>query len=184
MRLFIIAVLSLGSIACRVDKESKITIDKLKIRDFIKDSLRQVIRDSTLNSSAVGEATLETPEYKRVSWIIKTSDNEELKELTRSDNAFVKAIGLEGLFKKRDKEWFNYLVPILRDTGEYVSYQDGCFGFSYRLPEYCLIEVLRYEYMDGIMTKEQTDTIDGVIEKYRIDVLPKQTAANTQLRNP
>ena len=168
----------LGLIACTVDKEFKISIDKLKIRDSIKDSLRQVIRDSVLNSSAVGEVALETPEYKRVSWIIKTSDNEELKELTRSDNAFIKVIGLKGLFLKRDKEWFNYLVPILRDTGEYVAFQDGCLRYDYRLPEYCLLELLRYEYMDGILTNGQTDKIDSVIVKYKINVLLKQTATN------
>ena len=181
MRLFIIAVSFLGLIACTVDKESKITLDKLKVSDSIRDSLRQVLRDSVLNSSRVGDGGLETPEYRRVSWIIKTSDNEELKELARSDNAFIKAIGLQGLFLKRDKEWFDNLVPMLRDTGEYVAYQEGCFRFSYQLPEYCLLEILRYETMDGILTKEQTNEIDRLIEKYKIGVLPKQTATNTVL---
>lgn len=179
MRLFVIAFTVLGLVACTADKESKITLNKLKIRDSIKDSLRQVIRDSVLHSSRVFEAGRETSEYRRANWIIKTSDNEELKELTRSDNAFVKAIGLKGLFLKKDKEWFNYLVPMLRDTGEYVSFQDGCFGHNYQLPEYCLREVLRYENMYGILNKEQTDKIDGIIETYKINVIPKQTTTST-----
>jgi hypothetical protein len=181
VRFFIIAFSFLGLVACTVDKESKITFDKLKVRDSIKDSLRQVLRDSVLNSSRVGDGGLETPEYRRVSWIIKTSDNEELKELTRSGNAFIKAIGLKGLFVKRDKDWFDNLVPMLRDTGEYVAYQEGCFRYSYQLPEYCLLEILRYETMDGILTKEQTNEIDRLIEKYKIEVLPKQTATNKML---
>ena len=112
---------------------------------------------------------------------VQRKDNEELKELARSDNAFIKAIGLRGLFLKRDKEWFDNLVPMLRDTGEYVAYQEGCFRLSYQLPEYCLLEILRYETMDGILTKEQTNEIDRLIEKYKIGVLPKQTATNTVL---
>jgi hypothetical protein len=178
VRLLIIAFTFFGLAACTVNKESKTTLDKLKVRDSIKDSLRQVLRDSIINSSGVGDAGLETPEYRRVSWIIKTSDNEELKEFTRSGNAFIKAIGLKGLFVKRDKDWFDYLVPMLRDTGEYVAYQEGCFRYDYRLPEYCLLEVLRYEHMVGILTKEQTDKIDGLIKNYKIKVIPKQTATN------
>jgi hypothetical protein len=175
VRIFIIAFSFFVLLACTVDKEAKITLDKLKIRDSIKDSLRQVLRDSVINTSAVGEEAQETPEYRRMSWIIKNSDNEELKELTRTDNAFLKAIGVKGLFMKKDKGWFSNIVPILRDTGEYVSFQDGCLGYNYRLPEYCLLEVLRYESMDGILTREQTDSIDGLIEEYKINVLPKQT---------
>ncbi len=179
MRFFIIAFSFLGLVACTVDKESKITLDKLKVRNSIRDSLRQVLRDSVLNSSRVGDGGLQTPEYRRVSWIIKTSDNEELKEMARSDNSFIKAIGFHGLFLKQDKEWFDNLVPMLQDTGEYVAYQEGCFRFNYQLPKYCLLEILRYETMDGILTKKQTNEIDRLIEKYKIRVRPKQTATNS-----
>ncbi len=179
MRFFIVAFSFLGLVGCATDKDSKITFDKLNVSDSIKELLRQVVRDSILNSSRVGDGGLETPEYRRVSWIIKTADSEELKQLTRSDNAFIKAIGLKGLFVKREKDWFENLVPMLRDTGEYVAYQEGCFRYNYQLPEYCLLEILRYETVDGLLTNEQTNEINGLIKKYKISVLPKQTATNT-----
>lgn len=175
MRFFIVTFSFLGLVACTVGKESKITLDNLKVNDSIKDSLRQVLRDSVLNSSRFGDRGIETPAYRVVSWIIRASNNEELKELMKSDNAFIKAIGLKGLFVKRDKDWFDNLVPMLRDTGEYVAYQDGCFRYSYQLPEYCLLEILRYETMDGILTNKQSNEIDKLIKKYKINVLPKQT---------
>ncbi len=168
----------MGLFACSTDKNSKVTFENLRLRNSIKDSLSQVLWDSVLYSIRAGDRGLESSEYRRVNWIIKTSNKEELKELLKSDNAFVKAIGFKGLFLTKDKEWFSRLIPMLRDTGEYVAFQDGCFRYDYRLPEYCLLEVLRYEHMDGILTKEQTDIIDRLIKKYKIKVLPKQTATN------
>ena len=163
MRLVIIAFSFLGLFACSAHKESKITFDKLEVRESIKDSPRKVLKDSVLYSLRAGDRGLETNEYKRENWIIKASNNEELNELTRSENAFIKVIGLKGLFLTKDKKWFEALVPMLRDTGEYVAFQDGCLTTDYRLPEYCLLAILRYETMDGILTKDQTNEIDRLI---------------------
>ena len=91
----------------------------------------------------------------------------------QSDDPIIKAIGLKGLFIKRDKDWFDVFKAVLRDTGEYVTFQDGCFRYDYRLPEYCLVEILRYEYMDGVLTLEQTSQVDKLIKMYKLNVIPK-----------
>ena len=124
-----------------------------------------------LYSSGVGDS--EVSDLRNLNWIIKVASSEELNEMGQSDDPIIKAIGLKGLFIKRDKDWFDVFKAVLRDTGEYVTFQDGCFRYDYRLPEYCLVEILRYEYMDGVLTLEQTSQVDKLIKMYKLNVIPK-----------
>jgi len=174
MKQFVFILLLLPLLKCSKEKESKISLDNLDIALNVKDSLKKVLDDSTLHSFLAVNRDIVTPVQRRENWIIRNLNENELNQLTKSDNAFLKALGIRGLILKKDEVWFKALIPMLRDTGEYIYHMDGCFGYNTSLPEYLLVEVLRYENMDGILSDEQTRIIDNHILKYKINVIPKR----------
>jgi hypothetical protein len=169
--LFIVITITLS---CSVKKKSPIPIEQLEIRNYIKDSLQLFLKDSVFVTSRTdffGNSLQRSSNSN--DWIIGNASNEELKKMTESNNAYAKAIGIEGLFKRKDKDWFKNLKSLLRDTAEYVICREGCLQNDYRLPEYCLLEIVRYEYMDGILSQEQVKEVNKLISDYKLDVILK-----------
>ena len=161
-------------LGCSIKKRSSIPIDQLEIRNCIIDSLHLFLEDSifvTSRTDFFGNPLQRSSNSN--DWIVGNATIEELKRMTESNNAYIKAIGIEGLFKRKDKDWFKNLKPLLGDTAEYVTCREGCLQNDYRLPEYCLLELVRYEYMDGIVSQEQKEEINRLITGYNLNVIPK-----------